>query len=213
MTSAQWIEVATKLAWPLLGFFTLIYVWRSDAINKLIKISEAVKQLREQLKELVEAEEQLRQSVGAVAEMTALTIQLQSDVQLMKADIENIRDRVDTPHEMVPDSSANSKTSDNELGNWFSQIDEAWQNLSETLQTKLGYYDWRMTGSEAYRFAHGNRKGTKLSYEQADEVARLHSSIKSYRRRQSSLSEWLTKETMNEFVNACKDIEEQIRAL
>lgn len=213
MTSSEWIEIATKLAWPVVGLLTLLYVWRSDAIGKLIKISDAVQDLRERLKELVEAEERLNHSVGAISEVTATINQLQSDFLLMKADVENIRDRVDQPIDHFQHDEPIAHGNNAELNERFSQIDSAWQSLSEALQEKFGWFDGRKTGSEAYRFAHGNRKGAKLTYEQADEIARLHSSIKSYRRRHASLGDWLTAETRDEFVAACAAIGDKIRSL
>lgn len=210
MTSGEWIELAKSLAWPIIGLLALIYIWRSDAIGNLIKISDAVKDLRDRLAELVDVEQRLRASIAEIGEVTTTINQLQAEFLSMKADVENIRDKVDQRPEVTSENLELAK-SETELEALFSDIDDAWQALTRELEVKFGWFDRRSTGSEVYRFAHRNRKGQRLSYEQADEIARLHSSIKSYRRRQAFLSDWLTQDVRDEFVKACSAAMEQIR--
>lgn len=211
MTSGEWIELSKSLAWPVIGFLALIYVWRSDAIGNLIKISDAVKDLRDRLKELVDAEQRLSQSVGGIAEVTATINQLQSELFSMRADVESIRDKVDQRPEAVIEIVEPTMSEISRLEALFADIDGAWQALTHELDSKFGWFDRRSTGSEVYRFAHGNRKGPRLTYDQADEIARLHSSIKSYRRRQASLADWLTQDVRDEFVEACFSAIRQIK--
>jgi uncharacterized phage infection (PIP) family protein YhgE len=213
MASAEWIELAKGLAWPVVGLLALIYVWRSDAIGKLIKISDSVKDLNDRLKDLVDAEQRLSQSVGGIGEVTTTINDLQSDLLLMKADVESIRDKVDQPPDGTSENSEPTKSEKNKLDSLFSDIDGAWQAVTQELESKFGWFDRRSTGSEAYRFAHGNRKGPRLSYDLADEIARLHSSIKSYRRRHGSLAEWLTQDVRDEFVKACSLAIEAIKSV
>lgn len=203
MTSREWIELVTSLAWPIVGLLGLIYVWRSDAIGNLIKISDSVKGLRERLKELVEAEQRLSQSVGGITELTTTINDLHSELISMRADVESIRDKVDQKPENALEIDKSIKKNHVDLDDLFAEIDLAWKTLTDELDNKFGWFDRRSTGSEAYRFAHGNRKGPRLSYETADEIARLHSSIKSYRRRRYNLSDWLTSEIRDEFLKAC----------
>ena len=182
--SPIWIELVKALAWPLVALGTLVYVWRSDAIGKLLRISQAVEELRKRLGDLAESEERLTRSTGAISEATSIA--------------------------STPDSCPPAQEGEGEL---FAAIEAAWLQLSSALDKAFGWFDKRKTGSEAYRFAHGNRKGAKLSYDQADEIARLHSSIKSYRRRQGTMSDWLDPETSKTFVAECNRLVDELARL
>lgn len=212
----QTAHLIGSLAWPIVGILALIYVWRTDVITKLIKISEAAKDIRSQIKDLIDVEEKLRQSSDTINQLTTTINLLQSDFVAVKADIENIQDRVDEVHGRPSGSlqvTALAQTSMPRTEILFSEMNQAWQRLNEILSKKFGLFDGRSTGSEAYRFAHGNRKGLRLSYDQAGEIARLHSTIKSYRRRQASLSEWLTLDIQRDFIRECDILVDQIKQI
>ena len=212
MTSSQWIELSRSIAWPVVGLLALIYIWRSDAIGKLIKISDAVRDLRDRLKELVEVEERLRESTSTIIEITTTLNDLQSEFLLMKADIQSIRDNVDQRHALPVHLGQKSVEEEKQLKRMFTEMDNAWQTLTQTMTGKFGYFDLRSTGSAAHRFTHGNR-GVRLTGDQAEEIARLHSSIKSYRRRQSYLSDWLDEQTKDQFLSACENVADQLQKI
>ena len=141
MTSSQWIELSRSIAWPVVGLLALIYIWRSDAIGKLIKISDAVRDLRDRLKELVEVEERLRESTSTIIEITTTLNDLQSEFLLMKADIQSIRDNVDQRHALPVHLGQKSVEEEKQLKRMFTEMDNAWQTLTQTMTGKFGYFD------------------------------------------------------------------------
>lgn len=211
MTTKDWIDLVNAVAWPMVGLGVLIYVWRSDAIGKLIKISDSVKDLNENLVQLVEAEQKLRQTSGPILEATETMTKIQADFLSIKADVENIRDRIELRSDGAAQDEQGPKTQTLPPHDMFTRMDHSWQVLMQALDDKFGWFDRRSVAGEVYRFAHGNRKGARLTYDQADEIARLHSSIKSYRRRFSSVDDWLDQETFEAFVGSCQAMIEQIR--
>ena len=211
MESKHIIELVGILSWPIVGLVALIYVWRSDAIGKLLRISSAVDDLKARISDLVEAEERLATTINNLPQLTGTIDRLEVTLLNMNASVENIQDRVDR---RTDTASIEAKPANHEpqydLEQVFASLESAWKELSDTLEERFGWFDRRSTGSEAYRFAHGNRKGNKLTYEQADEIARLHSAMKSYRRRQRNLEDWLTEEVREDFVNAVHAIKDQV---
>lgn len=212
MTTKDWIDLVNAASWPMVGLGVLIYVWRSDAIGKLIKISDLVKDLNENLVQLVEAEQKLRQTSGPILEATETMTQIQADFLSIKADVENIRDKIEQRSDRTAPDEQGPKTQLLPPPDMFTRMEHSWKLLMQALEDKFGLFDRRSVAGEAYRFAHGNRKGARLTYDLADEIARLHSSIKSYRRRYSSVGDWLDQETYDAFVGSCQAMIEQIRS-
>jgi predicted nucleic acid-binding Zn-ribbon protein len=203
MTAENWIGLIDKLAWPIIALLALGYIWKSDSIGKLIQISSAVDSLKEKLRDLVDAEERMTRTVAAMDGFINQITSFENTVVLMQADVEAIRDKVDNSinaQAATPDRNTNAKSV--ELDTAFSEIDKAWKGLTSALDRKFGAFDRRMTGSEVYRFAHGNRKSTRLPYEIADEVARLHSSFKSFVRRRNRPSVMIEDSVLNDFVES-----------
>jgi len=213
MTAKEWIDLAAALAWPTVAFGGLIYIWRSDAISKLIKISDSVKDLNGKLAELVEAEQRLKQTSVAILEVTTSINQVQEDFLSIKADIENIRDKVEQRPDIIAVVEPNLLVQQMPLQEMFDAMDRSWQLLVKALQDRFGWFDARSVAVAVRGFAHGNRKGLRLSYDEADEIARLHSSIKSYRRRQAYLENWLDIEMRDEFVESCERVKDQIQGI
>lgn len=213
MKATEWISLASALAWPAVAIGALIYIWRSDAIGKLIRISDAVKDLNKKLSDLVEAEQSLRALSETFSEVTLSLNQVQSDILEMKADVENINDKVEHRAEL-PDLAimpgVDDKVKRQSLEDMFEQMEGAWQALVKALQDRFGYFDARSVGVAARGFARRNRRGEKLEYDQAEEIARLQSSIKSYRRRQGYLNDWLDPETRDAFVGRCDHMRQAV---
>ena len=212
MTTDTAVELIGTIAWPLVALLALIYIWRSDAIGKLINIAKAIDDLKTTLRDVVEAEEAMRRTSGGFTELAGLIKEYQSDLVSIKLDVEGIRDRVGTQQEASPAIAA-ADVSTPDLQEVFANMDREWRKLVDALIQKFGWIDGRMIGSEAYRLAHGNRKGLKLTYDQAEEIGRLHSEIKSYRRRQSELASWLTPEIAHDFSDAVGVTLRQIEAI
>lgn len=213
MTAENSIELLRVVVWPIVALLSLLYVWRTDALKSLLKISVSVEELKGRVSELVAAEERLSQSAGSIVETTDLIKEFQNEMVSIKADVERIRDQVDSRTLVSADSQDHSVQSLNYLNALFNEIEGAWQRLTKEIESKFGWFDKRMTAAEVYRFAHGNRKGMKLSYEQVEEISSLHSSIKSYRRRQSDLEGWLDKSVRDDFVNSCDALIKEIASL
>lgn len=80
MTVKDWIGIINALAWPFVALMALFYIWKSDAIAKLIQISDAVKDLKAKLAELVEVEQRLGDRSASVSEMVAVLRKASSDL-------------------------------------------------------------------------------------------------------------------------------------
>jgi len=93
------------------------------------------------------------------------------------------------------------------------QMEEVWASLLTALSEQFGGFDKRSVAGEVFRFAHRNRKGARLSYDLADKIARLHSSMKSFRRRQSSSEVWLDVDTYEKFISACEQAIDEVHGL
>lgn|GEM_PF-5778908 len=212
VNAANWISIVNALAWPIVALMALFYVWRSDAIAKLIQISDAVKDLKAKLVELVETERSLADRTNSISEMTAALHKALGDFAEIKANVENIRDRVDEDAEQSVSLTGKREPA---LGvrHKLDDMEEAWADLLAAISTAFGSFDRRSVAGEVYRFAHGNRKGLRLSYDVADEIARLHSSIKSFRRRQSSSEVWLDDDTYAKFIGGCNEAAREVRRL
>lgn len=198
----QIILLIDAIAWPMVALIAIVVAWKTDAIGKLTRISTSIEEFKSKLSDLIDSEEKLRASAGSIGEVTSALVGIQNDFVQLKADVENIRDRVDQPS----DHSQQASSSTADLSRLFQNMEQSWKSVNNRLEEIFGWFDKRSIAGEVYRFAHGNRKTTRLEYEDADEIARLHSSIKSYRRRQSSLSEWLNKEVSEDFVAACNKV-------
>ncbi|MBA4161469.1 MAG: hypothetical protein C0515_05210 [Novosphingobium sp.] len=209
-----WLEFFPKIAWPLVALIAIFYIWKSDALEKLIRITDAVKDLQSKMSDLIQVEQRLSQTVESIGGMVSNLNELQGSILEMRGGIDDIRDLVDRPmaDEAAP-GEAGSQYPEAELRPLYDQIDAAWADLTNALARKFGEFDRRSPAAAVYRFAHGNRKGAKLDYEQADEISRLYSSIKSYRRRQNVLSEWLTKDVSSDFVESCEHLVRAVRKM
>jgi septal ring factor EnvC (AmiA/AmiB activator) len=210
MNPTEWTNLAAALAWPIVAFMGLIYVWRSDAIGQLIKISDSVKDLNAKLSELVSAEQSLKQSADSMLGITTTISQVQNEIISIKSDIENIVDNVETRFESLGDKEQKEHINAPAVNYLFSSMEQEWQVLISALQDRFGSFDGRSVAASVRAFTHENRKGDKLTDDQAEEIGRLHSSIKSYRRRQYNIDEWLKSDTSDNFVNACKKIKLEI---
>lgn len=208
----DWISIINVLAWPCVAVLALIYIWRSDAIAKLIQISDAVKDLKAKLAELVETEQRLSDRSASISEIVAVLKQASGNFAEIKAEVENIRDRVEEESENTiatdvgfskAGSSAVAVAINSSAEDRFKNIEAAWSELLQSLSRVFGDFDKRSVAGEVYLYTHGNRKGPKLAYDTAEEIARLHSSIKSFRRRKSSIDNWLDEDTYLRFIAAC----------
>ena len=206
MTEAQWLQLVRDLAWPVVALVALFFVWKTDAIGKLVKVTAAIDDFKLRLNELIESEERLSKSAGSIGEITSTLTSIQDDFVQLKADVENIRDRVDQRSDAPVDITPNQQDNPVNLSLLFEAMDKKWMQVNNCLEEIFGWFDRRSTAGEAYRFAHGNRKGPRLEYEEAEKIGRLHSSIKSYRRRYGSLPDWLTEEVSEDFIRSCDDV-------
>jgi regulator of replication initiation timing len=211
MSVENWISVMKVLAWPCVAILGLIYIWRSDAVTKLIQIADAVKDLKSKLAELVQTEQQLSDRSIAISDITSSLKQVISDSAEIKAEVENIRDRLEEENKFQnPQNTIITNISALED---FKNIEKKWSELLNLLQNVFGYFDKRSVAGEVYRYTHGNRKGPRLTYDTAEEIARLHSSIKSFRRRKAAITNWLDKETYSRFISACDKAIEDISSV
>lgn len=206
MTKELYVFIAA-FAWPVVALIALIYVWRTDAIGKLTKITAAAQDMKTSLANLIEAQEKLSATAKTVADTAQSFDTIDEKLKTLNermadvvADVNSIRDQVDAKQ-----SSAEGpvKTADTDLVPWLSHMERAWEQVNTALVDKFGWFDKRSTAAEAYAFAHGNRR-TRISYDVAEEIGVLHSSIKSYRRRKESLSDWLTQEVRDDFIARCR---------
>ncbi|NTE56094.1 hypothetical protein G6M78_13540 [Agrobacterium tumefaciens] len=81
-----------------------------------------------------------------------------------------------------------------------------WDTLVETLRERLGnpeYFDRRQIGAMAWRLSHG-RRTNKISKEDAELIAELHSQFKRFTRLSSSKDEWLTGDVFSSFLSGIR---------
>jgi methyl-accepting chemotaxis protein len=200
------------LAWPAVALIALIYIWRTDTIGKLTRISTAAQDIKASIAGLFEAQEKLTETAKRVTE-TAQSIgtldnhfkDLNDRITEVVADVNSIRDQVDTKPASMLAVSTPAGGAKAPLGSLLDEMDDVWDHVNKALMDKIGPFDKRSTAAEAYAFAHGNRK-KRISYDLAEEIGVLHSSIKSYRRRKESLEDWLTEEVHDDFVTRCKEV-------
>lgn len=210
MAYKDWIGLISALAWPLVALVGLAYIWRSDAVGKLIRISDAVNDLSAKLKELVEAEQKLRQTSGPILDAAERMNQVQLDFLSIKADVENIRDKVDhrvDAHPLPQQPAGNSVLSASDM---FQRMDHAWQELLDVMEARFGWFDRRSVAAIAYRLTHANRNDA-LDWDVADEIAGLHSSIKSYRRRTATREDWLDQDIYEQFIQSCERVKKEVQ--
>lgn len=214
MAAKDWISVLGVLAWPIVAVLALIYIWRSDAIAKLIQIAGAVKDLEARLAELVETEKRLSDRSVSISETVAVLKQASENFAEIKAGVEIIVDRGGEEGENTVVAAVASATAGSvatavgtadSAEERFGRIEAVWGDLMLLLGRAFGGFDKRSVAGEVYRYAHGNRKGVRLTYETAEEIARLHTSIKSFRRRKSTIDNWLDQEISLKFIDACVD--------
>jgi Sec-independent protein translocase protein TatA len=85
-------------------------------------------------------------------------------------------------------------------------LKQEWDILAETLRERLGnpeYFDRRQIGSMAWRLSHG-RRTNKISKDDAELIAELHSQFKRFTRLSSSKDEWLTGDVFSSFLSGVR---------
>lgn len=204
MVGKEWFDFLAALAWPIVALIALAYVWRKNAIGELLKVKQAVDEFEPMLLKLQDAQEKLSANAALVSTVTDELGKVNDRISEMQSDIEGIRDTVDQRTDVPTVKATATPKARKELRVQFDQMEQKWGELTRALESKFGPFDKRSTAAAAYRFAHGNRKVYRLDYETAEEIGRLHSDMKSYRRRQSSLEEWLDAEIAEKF---CSDSE------
>ncbi len=200
------------LAWPVVALMALVYVWRVDLVRHLLKVADAVSEIRPLLRNLAEVEEKLRAGAKTISTVTEQLRRVDDRITELHSDIEGIRDRVDQRADFSTDEVALQKPISN-LNILFHEMEHSWNGVLSTLAEKFGQFDKRSVAAAAYRFAHGNRKFYRLSYELADDIGQLHSTMKSYRRRQGTLDDWLDEETKNQFIAGANRATDLLRNL
>jgi len=234
---------------------SLIYIWRSDAINKLLQISDAVKDLRSRLSELVEIERDLHTRDKSISELTATLkgttnayAEIKADVETafsdlkstlrvttndfaeVKADVETMRDKMENLTLQSEDAGSqvifqNLTNTLNEEANRldpvplapyenaarnYQRMENAWNDLLGRLAARFGEIDRRSVAADIMSFTDRRRRGPTLDKDVAEEIARLHSAMKSSRRRKATKEQWLDDETADDFINACAEMEAAI---
>lgn len=203
--SKELYDFLADLAWPLVALIGLIFIWRTDALGKLSKLSAAADTIKGSIADMVVAQEKLSETAMRVGEATQSIEGLNNRLIEIGSGVASIRDQVDSKHGApVPDAAPTAQ----EIGllpKYFSDMEKAWEKVNQALEERFGPFDRRSTANVAYAFAHGNRRN-RITYELAEQIGSLHSSIKSYRRRQNVLTEWLTEAVRDEFVLQCGDV-------
>jgi chromosome segregation ATPase len=198
--SKEWLNFIAAIAWPLVALAGLAYVWRKNAIGELLKVKQAVDEFEPMLAKLQDAQEKIDAGAALLSSVTTELERVNDRISEMQRDVEGIRDTVDQKAETPTATASATPKVQQTLRKAFDEMENEWGKLIKALEDKFGPFDKRSTAAAAYRFAHGNRKLWRLDYEDAEEIGRLHSDMKSYRRRQSNLDDWLDSDVKDRFV-------------
>ncbi len=219
MTNEQIVALVGQLSWPLVALVVLTAVLKSNFVKanivELLKVSKAVDDLKPILNDLIIAEERLRETGNALSGSTESVDTLANKINELDAAIGLIHDKIDQRPQIANTNTAVIQKQLNPvtpttLKGWYDEMDKKWLELTADLEKVFGYFDKRATGSAVFRFAHGNRRD-RLPIEMAEDISRLHSEIKSYRRRQSNLEDWLDRDTYKNFLRSSDDVIQKLK--
>lgn len=189
------LELVKALAWPLVAVLALAYIWASNALGKLVRIPSSIDDLKKHVSDLQIAEDNLRNTMESFQGITEKIVQIENDANQIRASVDSINKRTFESGGVILSKS--------DLDKMYGEMDAAWKGVTEILGGRYPEIDKRMVAAEVHRISADDDYIDRISPDLAEEIGFLHSTMKSYRRRQSTLEDWLTEAMWKAFVRDC----------
>ncbi|PDT06368.1 hypothetical protein CO666_01785 [Rhizobium chutanense] len=177
---------------------------RSDTDTLVAKAQEITTRFSEEYRGLEERIDRLSKRIS-----DQLTEVREALDEMDKSKIVEVQEEINRVVDgVLPDQETEIGTSDVEPSpdEMMDTLKDEWDILVETLRDRLGnpeYFDRRQVGSMAWRLSHG-RRTNKISKEDAELIAELHSQFKRFTRLSSSKDEWLTGDVFSSFLSGIR---------
>lgn len=185
---------------------------RSDTDTLVAKAQEITTRFSEEYRGLEERIDRLSKRIS-----DQLTEVREALDEMDKSKIVEVQEEINRVVDgVLPDQETAIGTSDVEPSpdEMMDTLKDEWDVLVETLRERLGnpeYFDRRQVGSMAWRLSHG-RRTNKISKEDAELIAELHSQFKRFTRLSSSKDEWLTGDVFSSFLSGIRKAQSALTA-